>query len=65
MAKRRTRKANKVQSKVVAPVVETVVVQESVAIREFDSFEKTVISMANFFENVAKYFQMVLTKKVS
>ena len=51
MAKRRTRKANKVQAKVVEPVVETVVVQESIAIREFDSFEKTVISMANFFES--------------
>jgi hypothetical protein len=60
MAKRRTRKANKVVNKPVAPVV----VQETVAIREYDNFEKSVIALATFFENVAKYFSEVATKKV-
>ena len=60
MAKRRNRRNNaKVQ-----PVVANVICEEKVAIRAPDNFEKVVITLADFFESVAKYISRLLTKKV-
>ena len=48
----------------VQPVVANVICEEKIAIREFDSFEKTVIMLADFFESVAKTISRLLTKTV-
>ena len=68
MAKRRTQRANTSKRKakvapIVTPVVEDVVLSNEVVIRAPDNFEKTVIALATFFENVGNYLYTLLTKK--
>lgn len=66
MAKRRNRKTNKVRV-IKNPVVESVVVQEDMAVfvREPDNFEKVINVLASFLNNVENYFFQLLNKTVA
>lgn len=66
MAKRRNRKTNKVRV-IKNPVVESVVVQEDMAVfvREPDNFEKVINTLANILNSVEKYFFELLVRKVA